>query len=99
MAPRNLTGTARPPETMHHVRLENEEDPLLPEEDQCSNGHNHDHEHGTTRKSKSFRDPSVGLSTFSFLCGGVHLLSLSLYRWGYPLERFRVSDEPRMVPS
>lgn len=57
MAPRSVTRSARPPDTMHQGRLENEERPLLPDEgqDQCSD----DHRHGTGREVKRFRDPSV----------------------------------------
>lgn len=65
MAPRNLTRSARQPETMQHDRLETEERPLLSEEDQCSDDH-------TTRKVKSFRDPSVGLTWFIFPAVLVH---------------------------
>jgi hypothetical protein len=63
MAPRSVTRVARPPDTMHQGRLENEGCPLLPDEDQdqCSN----DHGHGTSRKVKSLRDPSVRLTPIS----------------------------------
>jgi hypothetical protein len=64
MAPRNLTRSARQPETMQHDRLETEERPLL-SEDRCSDDH-------TTRKVKSFRDPSVGLTWFIFPAILVH---------------------------
>lgn len=59
MAPRSVTRSARPPDTMHQGRLENEECPLLPDEDQDQGSD--DHGHGTSRKVKSFRDASVRL--------------------------------------
>lgn len=66
MAPRSVTRSAHPPDIMDQGRLENEECPLLPDEDQdqCSD----DHGHGTTQKVKTFRDPSVRLTpSFPFL--------------------------------
>jgi hypothetical protein len=76
MAPRSVTRSARPPDTMHHGRLENEESLLLPDEEQCSD----DHGHGTTQKVKTFRDPSVGFTLR-------YLLLVFLYDLPYRLHR------------
>lgn len=62
---------------MQHGRLENEECALLPDEDQDQDQCSDDHEHGTTRKVKTFRDPSVGLTPIFLLLFFLHDFAIS----------------------